>query len=429
MQPTTALRKISALKKRIWGIQGGQGAGKTYSILLLLINHASDNSDKEIYIASAELSKMRITVIKDSVNIINKLGLQIEITGTKNGSPLFIFPNGSFIQFIGLDKEDIGKGLRSDIMFINEANKTNFDTYRELTSRAKRVIIDFNPNKRFWFHSEVMPREDCEFIKLTFLDNEFLSWQEKYEILRYKEQGYVHDGLGNYSVNEKGELVIANNYWANMWRVYGLGEIGQVEGRIYTFQPCSKEFYFNLNTAEYIGNDWGKVDPWAVIGLKYHDGNLYTHEYHYASENEIERSISPQLLKSIRGAETGNGDERHDGLVSYIFKQLNIPFERIVVCDNNRPNKIRSLRRVGWEYAVAVGGKTDLINRVDILSRLNINYTSVSKNIEMEQENYCYAKDPNGVVIEKPIDQDNHTLDAIAYGVQRMFQDGIIKNI
>lgn len=429
MQPTTALRKISGLKKRIWGIQGGQGAGKTYSILLLLINRASSVPGQEIYIASAELSKMRITVIKDAVNIVNKLGLKISMTGTKNGSPLFTFPNESFIQFIGLDKEDIGKGLRSDIMFINEANKTNFDTYRELTSRAKRVIIDFNPNKRFWFHTEVMPRSDCEFIKLTFQDNEFLSWQERYEILRYKEQGYKHDGLGNYAVNEKGELVITNNYWANMWRVYGLGEVGQVEGRIYTFSPCTKEFYFNLKATEYIGNDWGKVDPWAIVGLKYHDGNLYMHEYHYASENELERTIPQDLLRAIRGAETGEGENRHDGLVSYIFTKLGIPKDAIIVCDSNRPNKIRSLRNSGWEYAVSVGAKMDLKNRVDTLSRLNIYYTSCSKNIEIEQENYCYEKDKNGVVIDKPIDQDNHTLDAGAYGVQRMFKDGLIKNI
>ena len=68
---------------------------------------------------------------------------------------LYRFSNGSFIKFIGLDKADIGKGLRSDIVYINECNKVNFETYRELTSRAKRIIVDFNPNNKFWFHDEV----------------------------------------------------------------------------------------------------------------------------------------------------------------------------------------------------------------------------------------------------------------------------------
>src|SRR4051812_44258586 len=121
MQQTTALRKIAALRKRIKGIQGGQGAGKTYAILILLTNHASGNPNKEIFIASEELSKMRITVIKDFITILKGFGIfQKEnfVDGT-----LYRFTNGSFIKFIGLDKEDIGKGLRCDIVFVNEANK------------------------------------------------------------------------------------------------------------------------------------------------------------------------------------------------------------------------------------------------------------------------------------------------------------------
>lgn len=416
IQQTTALRKISALRKKIKGIQGGQGAGKTFAILILLINHASANYNKEIFIASDELSKMRITVIKDFITIMKIFNIfQKEnfVDGT-----LYRFPSGSFIKFIGLDKEDIGKGLRSDIVFINEANKVKFDTYRELTSRAKQVILDFNPNKKYWFHTEVMPRNDCDFITLTYLDNENLSKEEVGEILRYKERGY--DAEGN----------VINQYWANMWRVYGLGQIGQVEGRIYIWKPIPYEQYLKIDKKEYIGNDWGKVDPWGVVGLKYHDGSLYIDEKNYQSENEIERSLTQQQLHTIRGASiTQANGEVHDGLVSWKFKQFGIPYDATIVCDNNRPNKILSLRNAGWEYAIAVGGKTDLINRIGILSGLNIFYTDRSKNIEAEQETYCYDKDKFGVMLEKPIDQDNHLIDATAYGVAQMFKDGLIKNI
>ena len=121
------------MRKRIWCIQGGQGAGKTYSILILILNTALKNSNREIYIASAELSKMRTTVIKDFVKVIHSFGMwdEVNFTGRDHGTPLCRFKNGSFVHFLGLDKEDIGKGLRSDIMYINEANKTNFETYRE----------------------------------------------------------------------------------------------------------------------------------------------------------------------------------------------------------------------------------------------------------------------------------------------------------
>lgn len=422
LQQTTALRKIAGLKKRIWCIQGGQGAGKTFAILMLLVNHASSQPGKEIFVASDELSKMRITVIKDFLKVM--MGFGIFDRSRWTDGVLYRFPNGSFIRFIGLDKEDIGKGLRSDIMFVNEANKIKFDTYRELTSRAKRVIIDFNPNKKFWAHQEIIIRNDCDFIKLTYIDNEFLGVEERNEILRYKERGYAKNTelSGEYAVNEKGELIVINQYWANMWRVYGLGEVGQVEGRIYTWNKIPTSQYLAIDKQEVIGNDWGKVDPWGVAGLKYHDGNLYVDEKNYKSENEIERELSQQQLHTIRGYD-------EEGLVAWKFKQFGINYNQVISCDNNRPTKILSLRNAGWEYAVAVGAKMDLINRIGLLSGLNIFYTDRSPNIEYEQETYCYDKDSGGVLLEKPIDQDNHLIDAIAYGVSQMFKLGIIKNI
>jgi phage terminase large subunit len=240
-----------------------------------------------------------------------------------------------------------------------------------------------------------------------------LSLEEKKEILRYKERGYNSNG------------VIINQYWANMWRVYGLGEVGQVEGRIYTWQPIELNEYLKIPKQTYYGCDWGKVDPWAILEAKYHDGNLYLHELNYASENEIERNMDSSQLHQIKAGDT----DENEGLMGWMFSKIKVQKNKIVVCDSNRPNKIRSLRRAGWEYAVGVGGKTRLVERIGILSGLNIYYTDSSKNIEHEQENYCYQKDKFGVIQEEPIDQDNHTIDAAAYIVQKLFQDGIINRI
>jgi len=407
IQATKALRKIARLKKRIWGIQGGQGAGKTFSILLIIINHALKQPGKEIYIVSAELSKMRDTVLKDFIKIIDLMNVNCTITGALYGSPRCDFPNKTFIRFLGLDKDDVGKGLRSDIVYVNEANKVGFEVYRELTGRAKRVIIDFNPNNKFWFHTEVITRDDCDFLNLTYLDNEYLSETERGEILRYKAKGY--DTAGN----------VINQYWANMWRVYGLGEIGQVEGRIYNWSKISVQDYESIKTQSYNYCDWGKVDPWAIGEVKYFDGCLYVHELNYESENEIERRLSPQELKAIK---SGDGDD-YEGLVAWKFNKCKIPQTNIISCDSNRPNKIKSLRRSGWEYAIGVGGKLDMENRVSMLSAIPIYYTETSLNIEMEQENYCY--DDKG----RPIDAYNHHIDGLVYITQYLFNEGVINTL
>ena len=407
-QVTTALRKISGLHKKIWVIQGGQGAGKTISILLILIDYAFRNEDKEIIIASAELSKMKLTVIKDFLKILKDLELyEQDLWNTT--STQYTTPTGSTIKFLGLDKADIGKGLRSDVVFLNEANKTKFETYRELTSRAKRVILDFNPNFTFWAHTEVMTRDDAQFLTLTYKDNEFLSEEEKHEIERYYDLGY----------DDAGKII--NEYWANKWRVYGLGEIGGVEGRIYNWKPIDYVDYLKIDRKPLICVDWGKVDPFAIVEMKYEDGNLYVHERNYLSENEWRKKLTSKEVKKI----TKGNDE---GFVSWMFHKLAIPYDLDIVCDNNRPQKIFALRDNGWENAVAVK-KWAIIDRVDLLQNINVYYTSTSKNIEYEQQNYHWKTDRQDNLTEYPEDIDNHTMDAIGYGITYLADLGVIRKL
>lgn len=422
---TTAMRRICGLTSRIWGVQGGQGAGKTFSILWILCDYAWRTPNKEIFIASAELTKMRITVIKDFKKIMRALGYYDKRRFP--GDTLYLFPNGTFIKFIGLDTEDIGKGLRSDIMFVNEANKTNFDTYRELTSRARRVIVDFNPNSKFWYHREVMPREDCQHLNLTFLDNEYIPEEERLEILMYKSQGYALNDKGEYLLDDSGNPIIINEYWANKWKIYGLGEIGGVEGRIFQWKKRSYADYLKIDKPTIFYSDWGKSDPWAIGEFKYMDGEVYLHERNYRSENDWRASLSVQQLKNIEGRNPDGTP--NEGLVTWRFNELFIPKNSYIVCDSNRPLKILALRDVGWEYAfAAVKGPGSINAGIDVLQNLDVFFTDTSTNIEFEQEVYQWDVDRNGDTIEgKPKDINNHHMDGARYVAAWLASQGIIK--
>lgn len=410
------------MRKRIWCIQGGQGAGKTYSILILILNTALKNSNREIYIASAELSKMRTTVIKDFVKVIQSFGVweEVNFTGRDHGTPLCRFKNGSFVHFLGLDKEDIGKGLRSDIMYINEANKTNFETYRELTSRAKRVILDYNPNEEFWAHKEVIPDSDCEYLCLTFIDNEFLSDEEKNNILSYKYKAFIDPNLDNYDFAEN----VKSNYWRNKWRIYGLGITGVVDNRVFeNWKMVSFEDFNKFDGARVIGVDWGTVDPWGIVDAKYKDGKLYLHELNYASENEISQRLSSTDRSQIGSDEVSN----EIGLVRLVFDRLKIPKNIPIVCDTNRPIKIASLQRSGYE-ALSAPSKM-ILDGIAILQDLEVYVTSESKNLIYEYENYKRETDRYGVVLEKPEDANNHLIDPSRYVALYLKIRGFIKTI
>jgi phage terminase large subunit len=396
MQTTTALRKISALKKSIWCVQGGQGAGKTIAILILLTNYASKNPNKEIYIASAELSKMRDTVLKDFIKILRSFGLydRVNFTGITNGQPLCVFPNKSLIRFIGLDKEDIGKGLRSDVVYLNEANKTNFETYRELTSRAKRKILDYNPNKRFWAHSEVITDPECDYICLTYLDNEFLSKEELKEIESYKIKGYHNPDLENYDTEENTK----SNYWRNKWRIYGLGITGIVDNRIFeNWVKITDDEFDNLKLPSYYGLDFGLSSPTALVEMKTDkEGNYFLKEHLYKPLNQINGTLSDELTK------------------------LKIPKTIEIICDSgNELNKSegQKLRNAGFNIIFAIKGVGSVVSAIETIQKSKIYYTESSTNLEENYENYQW-KTHNGIVLDIPEETREDLIDASKYVIK-----------
>lgn len=396
MQTTTALRKISALKKKTWCIQGGQGAGKTIAILILLTNYASKNPDKETYIASAELSKMRDTVLKDFIKILRSFNLyeKVNFTGITNGQPLCIFPNKSFIRFIGLDKEDIGKGLRSDVVYLNEANKTNFETYRELTSRAKRKILDYNPNKRFWAHNEVITEPDCEYLCLTYIDNEFLSTEERKEIESYKTKGYHNPDIENYDTDENTK----SNYWRNKWRIYGLGVTGVVDNRIFeNWKVISDRAFDDLPYQSYYGLDFGMSAPTALVEMKTDgDGNYFLKEL---------------LYKPLKNMKSTLSDE---------FEGLKISKTREIICDSGNELNLsegRKLKNAGYNVIFAIKGQGSVVSAIETMQKNTIHYTESSKNLETNYEEYQW-KTHNGEVLDVPEETREDAIDASKYVIK-----------
>ena len=381
---TTALNKIAQLKKKIWCLQGGQGSAKTFSVCIIIMNHLATKKGKEWYIVSSELSKMRDTVLKDCINILSLLGYEYKATGVDFGSPKITFPSGSFVRFIGLDKDDVGKGLRSDGVYVNEANKINFESYRELTSRAKKVILDYNPNVEFWVHKHIIPRTDCDYLKLTFEDNEHLSKEEKSEILRYYELGY--DDEGN----------IKNEYWANKWRVYGLGETGGIEGAIF-------ENYKIIDTlpddARLLGHgmDFGYTnDPSTIISLYKYNDEIILHEELYKTS----------LLNSD---------------IIAICKQKELGTSLYIYADAAEPKSIAEIRRAGIRIQPATKGADSINYGIQLMQEQKLLVTKSSTNLIKEFQSYVWATDKKGERINKPVDYNNHAIDAIRYAFMMLF--------
>lgn len=374
MKQTTALRKIVALTRRIWGVQGGQGAGKTIAILIILINHALRNKDKTILVVSEELSKMRRTVIKDFKKVMKSFGAYNE--HCFKAETLYKFPNGTTIEFIGLDKSDVGKGLRSDVVYFNEGNKCDFEAYNQVASRSDRVIIDFNPDSTFWFHDEVMDRDDCDFIKLTFEDNEFLGESERKEILLYKEKAYNEDGT------------VKSNYWLNKWKVYGLGEIGALQGVILENWLEIDQVPSEAKLIGY-GLDFGFSNSFTALVGVYEWNDTYILDEVFYERNHYPSQIYPKIKDEV-GIED-------------------------IWADHARPDSIKELNDLGLYVKGAEKPRDALESFLDKMNRKEFYVTARSKNIKKELNTWTWATDRNGKSLNVPVKDNDHAMDAVKY--------------
>lgn len=404
-KPTTALYKIKALLRfpsRVFVISGGQGAGKTISILMLIIDFAFRNEKKKISIISGELSKMKKTVIKDFLDIMRDWNM-MDYGRWNIAENTFTFKNGTFIEFLGLDTHDVGKGMRRDLVYFNEANKFKLEPYRQVASRSRLNIIDFNPDKRFWGHDLI---DSNNFLNLTFKDNEYLSSEEVESILEYYKKGYSEQGI------------IINEYWANIWRVYGLGEIGSVEGRIFThFKPIPYQDYLKIESNKAYAIDWGKNHGFGIVEGKFqqYQNNFYTHELNYKSENKLISELSDSEKATINNNDKG-------GIIIHTVSKLQIPKNAVIVCDSAVPDNIRLLRSHGWEYAYGIDKpKGSVMAGISLLQSTNVFYTDCSKGIEHEHQTYQYRQDRMGVVDDEVVKENDDLIDPIRY-LRRHFE-------
>lgn len=404
-KPTTAFWKIKKLindglpkfkdnQQKVFVIQGGQGAGKTISILQIIIDYVERNKS-EITICSAELSKLKDTALNDFIKILQDYNLFNDKRYNKSET-LYTYSAGHFVEFLGLDKKDVGKGRRRKIVYINEANKTTLQQYTDITARADLVIIDYNPDGYFYGHDLI---NDFNFINLTYLDNEYLSKNEVRNILAYYEKGYLPDGT------------IKNQFWANKWRVYGLGEVGSVEGRVFLdWQRNTYQDFINLPLKSFFGVDWGKNHKFGIVELKYdrYTNTLYCHQRNYFSENELLAKLEPIELANINN---------EGGIIIHTFKKLGIPYDADIVCDSAVPDNILLLRDYGWEYAIGIDKpKGSVMAGITLLQSTNVVYTDVSDGIDLEFKNYSYANDRLGIVDDEVIKAFDDIIDPIRYG-------------
>lgn len=183
---------------------------------MLLIDIAIRKKAQRIAVVTDSYPNLEKGAIRDFKLILQKMHRWDDKAwhGTKHK---YTFPNGSFIEFFSLDKAASGLGARRDYLYVNEANRIDFKTYNYIAGRThKAIYIDYNPIEKFWAHTELIDREACDFVTVTYKDNEFLPQAE----IDF--------------IEEKFKWAIDSEYWANWVDIFAYGKVGTiVEGTLY----------------------------------------------------------------------------------------------------------------------------------------------------------------------------------------------------
>ena len=370
VKKTKAFYKLKDLQSRIRIVKGGTSASKTISILCLLIDYAIKNEGKEISVVSESIPHLRRGALKDFLGILK--GLNRYKDNQFNKSTLkYTFTNGSYIEFFSTDQPDKLRGARRTDLYINECNNVPFDAYTQLAVRTSGTIwLDYNPSNLFWVDKELINKEDTDYITLTYKDNNALPESIVKEIEKAKEKAKT------------------STYWANWWKVYGLGETGSLEG---VCIPDWKEIDTIPDDARLLayGMDFGySVDPTTLIGLyKWNDAYIFDEVLYKKGmlNRDISRFIQQQDIKEN------------------------------IVADSAEPKSIAELQGYGHSIYGVSKGRDSIVYGLNLINQNEIYITARSKNLKRELAGYVWAKDKEGNQLQKPTGEHPDCIDAARY--------------
>jgi phage terminase large subunit len=339
---------------------GGTRSSKSYSALQYCIVEALQ-SPTIVTIVRKTIPSLKRTIMKDFKDILN--GLRIWNDEDFNVTDRTWSYNGSTIQFISTDDAEKLRGVKSDILFIDEANELDEESYFQLSIRTSgKIILCYNPTISPFHWLRKM--EDCERYITTYKDNPYLPK----EMIKAIE-----------------DLEFTNPKY---WKIYGKGEYSANDKAIFQFDLC------DTIEADFVcfGFDAGySNDPCALVAVYKNSDTLFLEELIY-EKGMVTNDIIDRLRK------------------------LDIDKNQTIWCDSSEPRLIEELYRSGFNTKPVVKGKDSINFGISVMKNYKIKVLKSSQNLINEMYGYQYETDKHGYVTDRPEGGLDHAIDAARYG-------------
>lgn len=381
-------------KGRYRVVKGGRGSKKSATTALNIIHRMMEYPLANTLVLRKVFKDHKDSTYAQLKWAINKL--QVRHLWHIKLSPLEIIykPTGQKILFRGLDDPMSVTSITVETGYLCWAwfeecyqitNEDDFDKV-DMSIRGelppgyfKQLTLTFNPwNEKHWLKKRFFNEENPNILALTtnYKCNEFLGDDDRdlFEWMR---------------VNSP-----------RRYKIEGMGDWGIAEGAIF---ESWKESHFDVTeiskregVKSAFGLDFGySNDPTALscslIDIKNREIFLFDEHYEKAMLNN---DISEMLKKKGYAKE-------------------------FIIADSAEPKSIAELRRYGIRrLKPAEKGPDSVKNGIQFLQQFQIYIHPSCTNFAIEFSNYVWDSDKEGQLINKPIDDYNHLIDALRYSME-----------
>lgn len=375
-------------------VKGGRGSKKSATTALWFIYHMMKMPLANLLVVRKVDKDHRDSTYSQLKWAINRL--QVPHLWDVKKSPMEIIykPTGQKIMFRGLNDPMSITSITVDTGYLcwcwfeeayqitdeGDFDKVDMSIRGELPEGYfKQISLTFNPwNEKHWLKARFFDVQEPNVLTLTtnYMCNEFLGdddralfdWMKK-----NKPRRYGIEGLGNWGIAE-------GSIYEN-W-----------QEREFDWHEIAKR----PDVVSCFGLDFGyTVDPTAFIACLVDEKarEVYIFDEHYQRamlNNEI-----ADMLKY-----KGYAKER-------------------IIADSSEPKSIDEIKRYSIpRIEAAEKGKDSILNGIQFLQQFTIYVHPRCVNTIVEMSNYVWATDKDGKLVNKPIDDYNHLMDALRYATE-----------
>lgn len=371
---------------------GGSSSGKSYFLGQRTVKDVMQGHN--YLIVRNVATTLKGSVFNQIVKTIIAMGLYKQFHITTSPLTITFKKNNKQILFAGLDDVEKLKsvtpisGVLTDI-WIEEATETAYDAYKQLTKRlrgitegniGKRIIFSFNPIlQSHWIYKEFFGGWDDT--KTVYRDNKLLIVKTTYKDNKFLSQEDI-DELENEP----------DKYFYNVYTLGNWGILGKVIFKNWRTEDLSAQIPHFANI--YNGLDFGVNDPNAFIRVNVDQNakKIYVFDEFYRSELLIDE-LEAEVRAHTQPNEYITGDPAGGQMI-------------LELCNR------------GLYVLPAKKGPNSINFGIQWLKGYEIIIDVKCQHFKNEIQLYHWDEDKYGNQLNRPVDRDNHLIDALRYATE-----------